>query len=215
MPHPAVLRNRGYTGQPREAAPPGTLFPAGRWLSSLTGCAALPELAQLRAPGMERLQDPLILLFAIASNAIALLLLGLAWWRPRAARIAFAVLFGWAAWYNASLAWNDPSVFHQFNDLAWLSIYKDFIEGPFHTHTQRWIGAIAFGQGLVALGLLVGGRLRPIAAIGGIVFLVAIAPLGVGSAFPASLLLALGLFLSVFRMRPSSNRTTREGEPKT
>ena len=199
MPHPAVLRNRGYSGQPREAAPSGTLFPAGRWLSTLPGCAALPELAELRAPGMERLQDPLILLFAIASNAIALLLLGLSWWRPNAARIAFAVLFGWAAWYNASLAWNDPSVFHQFNDLAWIDAYKNFIDGPFHVHTQRWIAAIAFGQGLVALGLLVRGRVRRIAAFGGIVFLLAIAPLGVGSAFPASLVLALALGLATLR----------------
>ncbi|HPF67714.1 MAG TPA: hypothetical protein PLC20_08575, partial [Flavobacteriales bacterium] len=76
------------------------------------------------------------------------------------------------------------------------------------------IGAIAFGQGLVALGLLGRGMLRRIAAIGGIVFLVAIAPLGVGSAFPSSLLLALGLFLSVFRKRRSETRPSEDGTSK-
>jgi hypothetical protein len=50
--------------------------------------------------------------------------------------------------------------------------------------------AISAGQFLAGVYLLQKGVLQKIAAWGGILFLVAIAPLGIGSAFPCSLILA-------------------------
>ena len=55
------------------------------------------------------------------------------------------------------------------------------------------VGFIATAQAFIAVSLLLKGRIYKAGIIGGVIFLIAIAPLGVGSAFPCTLLLALAL----------------------
>jgi hypothetical protein len=65
------------------------------------------------------------------------------------------------------------------------------------------VGLVAACQALIALGLLLKGFVTRVACLGGIVFLLAITPFGVGSGFPATLLMAVGLYLV---MRKESRR---------
>jgi len=51
------------------------------------------------------------------------------------------------------------------------------------------------GQLLIALGLILNKTWTKIACIGGIIFGLAIAPLGVGSAFPATVSMAVAFFI--------------------
>lgn len=72
--------------------------------------------------------------------------------------------------------------------------YKQFIQGFFAAHAQPIVLTIATGQALIALGMLTRGPVFKLAAIGAILFLVAIAPLGVGSAFPCTLVMAVAMW---------------------
>jgi hypothetical protein len=56
------------------------------------------------------------------------------------------------------------------------------------------VGSIAVCQGLIALAMLMKELVFRIGAVGAMVFLISIAPLGVGSAFPCTLVMAVGLF---------------------
>jgi phosphate/sulfate permease len=76
--------------------------------------------------------------------------------------------------------------------------------------------AIAAGQLAVGICLGVGGRLLRWGVLGGVVFLVAIAPLGfTGSAFPSTVLMAYRLLLLQVRRNtesiPSRKSTRAEG----
>ncbi len=152
---------------------------------------------------MQQLGDPTYLFLWILSNAVALFLLTLAWRNVKRARWAYAILFAWAAWLNASTAWNDPISFLKFADLTFVDSYRDFLLHDFAPHIQRYMAAVAVCQLLIALGLLVGGWPRTLAAIGGMVFFVLVAPLGIGAAFPCTLILAFGLFIILRKHRRS------------
>ena len=74
---------------------------------------------------------------------------------------------------------------------------------------QRYMAAVAVLLGLTALGITVGGIWRVIASIGGILFFLIVAPFGVGSAFPCTLILALGLFIILWK-HIRSRRTLKQ-----
>lgn len=128
------------------------------------------------------------------SNGVALALLALAFRRPGWVRWASIAIFLWAAFHNARIALVEPLEYQGFADLAVLSLYRDFIRGWFRQHTALLLLPIAAGQLLIALGLLVDRRVtRRLAVAGAVGFLLAIAPLGVGSAFPFSLVYGAAL----------------------
>lgn len=129
------------------------------------------------------------------SNLVALLLLWAAWKKPSWARALFFLLFAWAAWFNTTTAMSTPAVYHGYAQYAFLGFYSRFINGFFAEHTTPFVLAIAAGQAGVAIGMLATGALFRAGALGGIVFLLAIAPLGVGSAFPATVIMAAGIWL--------------------
>jgi hypothetical protein len=54
--------------------------------------------------------------------------------------------------------------------------------------------SIAVGQVAIAIAMLLTDRWFRIGCLGGIIFCVSIAPLGLGSAFPATLLMALAFY---------------------
>lgn len=144
--------------------------------------------------------NPAYVLALIISNIIALLIYYFAWQRPRMARLFLFLLFTWAAFTNWNMAMNSPQEYVSFADLAFLGIYKNFINGWFSQHGALMIAAIAIGQLLIALCMLWKGWLFKLGTIGGIIFMVAIIPLGVGSAFPFPIITAIAFYI-LFRQK--------------
>jgi len=133
------------------------------------------------------------IILLIISNAVAILQLIAAVKWPRIAKFSFFLLFGWACWINWKTALQTPGVYLEYADLAWSGLYSDFINGWFATHIKFTVGFIAICQGLIAFSMLAKGWWFKLGCIGGASFLVAILPLGVGSGFPATAIMALSL----------------------
>lgn len=140
-----------------------------------------------------------ILPYAI-SNVIAILILLASWKLPRLGRLLFILLFGWAAWMNSTTAINTPEAYLDYAEMS-IPIYSKFITGWFSQYITPIILIIATGQLFISIGMLLKGIWVKLACIGAIVFLLAIAPLGVGSGFPFSLFTALAAFL-IYRNSP-------------
>lgn len=144
----------------------------------------------------------------IGSNVAALALLLLAWWRPPWARWTFAAVFVGAGIANAVMVRSDPAAYGEYARWALLDGYRAFILGSFGEHTVAYVSAIAAGQLAVGAALAFGHPWRDVGAAGGVAFLLAIAPLGAGSAFPATVVMALALALAAWR-RPATAGSPR------
>ena len=131
----------------------------------------------------------------IATNIIAILILVAAFKKPKLARLLFVLLFGWACWINYTTARLDPYDYLNYAAFTPVGFYHDFITGWFEEHITSMVTLIAVGQGLIALGMLLKGWLVRIAGIGAIIFLLAIAPLGIGSGFPATVITAVAVYV--------------------
>ena len=135
----------------------------------------------------------------LVSNAIALALLGFSFRRANWVRWLSVAIFGWAAYTNSRIALTRPLDYQTFGELTTFGPYRDFIHGWFREHTADLLLPIAAGQLAIALMLIVNRRItRRIAVFGAVVFLLAIAPLGVGSAFPFSITYAAGLLVMLY-----------------
>lgn len=126
----------------------------------------------------------------LVAIVFGLALLVATWKRPNLGRVLLVALFAWAAATNAYTALTTPWVYLDFASLTESPVYKAIIVGPFARHLTVWVLMIALAQAMIAIGLALRGQLARVAAVGAIVFLIAIAPLGIGSGFPSSLLLA-------------------------
>ena len=131
----------------------------------------------------------------IISITVSLVMLGVTIKWPNVGRFLFVLLFLWAGYINSSTAISNPEEYLNYGNFAWLEFYKDFIYGFFGEHITVIVLLIAFCQLLIGILLLTKGAAVKWACWGGIVFLLAIAPLGVGSGFPTSLIMAAGLWL--------------------
>ena len=76
-----------------------------------------------------------------------------------------------------------------------IPFYRDFINGWFSHYKHIIIPLIAIGQFLIATGMLLKEVWVKLACIGSIVFLLSIAPLLVGSAFPFSITVSIAAIL--------------------
>ncbi|MBD3616302.1 MAG: hypothetical protein HUJ22_06995 [Gracilimonas sp.] len=130
----------------------------------------------------------------IFSNLAGLLILFAAWKNPKIGRFVFALLFGWAAWKNLTVVYQTPDLYIEFAFLA-IPLYHDLILGWFADHITPVVTIIAIGQALIAFGMFMKGYWVKIAAVGAIVFLIAVSPLGVGSAFPFPIVAAFAAYL--------------------
>ena len=130
----------------------------------------------------------------IASNVFELLSVLAAIKAPKVARVFFLLLFSWACWINSSMAVDTPWVYQDYADTA-LPLYKQFILGAFEAIITPMVLVIALCQGLIAISMLLKGKLFRAGCWGGIVFGLAVAPLGTYAAFPATLLMAVALFI--------------------
>lgn len=132
------------------------------------------------------MSDQQVLIANVASNLVALGLLLVCWRWPRAGRALFFALFLWAAQLNLRLAFTHPAAYLDYARWA-VDPYRRFILGPFARHTAALVAAIAAGQLAVAVLLALRGRAVQLGLLGAGIFLLAIAPLGRGSAFPFSI----------------------------
>jgi hypothetical protein len=151
---------------------------------------------------MKGFENQAYLIAYIISNTIAVLLVWLAWKQPKAARVLFILLFSWACWINWKTALQTPRVYLEYGEMAILEPYKQFIQGWFSKHILLIVSGIATCQGLIAIALAMKGRVYKAGCIGAIIFLLAIMPLGVGSAFPSTLVGAVALAV-LFRSQHS------------
>lgn len=128
------------------------------------------------------------------SNSIAILLLIAAIKKPKLARLLFVIIFASAFLINITTALKTPEVYLDYGMLTPFDFVRDFINGWFKEHISLMVALIALGQALIAIGMILRGWLMQTAAIGAIIFLLAIAPLGLGSGFPFSLITVLALY---------------------
>ncbi len=128
------------------------------------------------------------------SNVIAILFLVAAIRKPKLARLLFALLFAWACWLNYTTAQNNPNDYLNYAAFTPFSLYHDFINGWFQDHVTSMVTLISFGQGCIAIGMLLKGWMVRLAGIGAIVFLLAISPLGIGSGFPATIISIIAIY---------------------
>ncbi len=131
----------------------------------------------------------------LTSNALALILLWLAYKKPNIARWLLVLLFGWACWINFKTAHNNPEDYLDYASFTPFGPYRDFIIGWFSERITLIVSTIAIGQGVIALGMLLKGLYLQIACIGAILFLLFITPLGIGSGFPAPIISAIAVYL--------------------
>ena len=144
---------------------------------------------------MKGLDNSLYLILYIISNVIALILLFAAWKAPKLARLLFFLLFAWASYKNMTVVIRSPQSYLDYADFTFLDMYKQFISGWFSKHIATVIALIATCQALIAISMLLKNFFFKIGAVGAIVFLIAIAPLGVGAAFPCTVIMAIALIV--------------------
>jgi hypothetical protein len=128
----------------------------------------------------------------LGSTVVALLMLVVSVRWRRAGLAMFALLFAWASLANARTAWTSPMDYLGYAPFALIDVYRQFIFGFFAQHVTAIVLTIAACQAFIAVALLRGGRWRQAGLAGAIAFLLAIAPLGVGSGLPATPIMALG-----------------------
>lgn len=131
----------------------------------------------------------------LISNIAAIIILLSCIYRPRIGRMLFALLFIWAAFTNWSTAHSKPEVYLEYGRFAVLDWYKEIINGFFARHIEELVSLIAVSQLLIGVAMLLNGLVFKIGCWGGILFLLAIAPLGVGSGFPCTIIMAASLIL--------------------
>ena len=131
----------------------------------------------------------------IVSNLFALLLLLVSCRTPRISRVLYFVIFCWASFTNANEVLNNPGQYLDYAEFTFIPFYKKFIDGIFSSYTQEIVLFIAGCQMAIGLSMLQKGWIYKLGALGGMIFFLAIAPLGIGAAFPATIVGAIGLYM--------------------
>jgi hypothetical protein len=131
----------------------------------------------------------------IISNVVAVLMLLAAWKTSKIARGLFFLLFIWAAYTNYNYAIYNPDAYLEYANLSLLNVYVQFIQGWFSRHVVAAVSFIATCEALIGISMLLKGWIFKTGCIGAIIFLLAIAPLGVGSGFPCTVIMAAALLL--------------------
>jgi hypothetical protein len=128
---------------------------------------------------------------------------------PRLTRVLFVLIFVAAGLFNTYTALTQPEAYLDYGDMAVLDVYRRFIDGFFSEHTQAIVLAIALGQ--LSVGALLTGNVHLVrmGVAGGVIFFIAITPLGVGSAFPATLLMAVALIVMQWRLAQDEVKKTQ------
>jgi hypothetical protein len=127
------------------------------------------------------------------SNLVGLLLLAIAFYIPAFSRKSWGLLMILASVVNAYIMATDPGCYIEFGVLA-VPPMQRFIYSRYYARPELIVLPIAFCQFLIGVELLFderSPRLRKIALGSLIIFFIGLVFLGIGSAFPSSLLYAL------------------------
>jgi hypothetical protein len=130
----------------------------------------------------------------IASQLISIIVFYVAWKNTRLARLIFTLMFLYAGCYNMYIGFMKPDEYLGFADMA-IPLYRDFINGWFSNFNYILIPLIATGQLAIAVGMILNDNWVRLACMGSIIFLLSIAPLMVGSAFPFSITVSAAALL--------------------
>lgn len=130
----------------------------------------------------------------IISNSIAIIFLVSAIRKPKLSRLLFVLLFFWASWINYTKAQSNPDEYLNYARLTPFDFYSNFINGWFKSHITIMITLISIGQLLIAIGMMLKGYMVRLACIGAIIFFLAITPLGIGAAFPFTLITLVAIY---------------------
>ncbi|HEX6848752.1 MAG TPA: hypothetical protein VF144_17325 [Chitinophagaceae bacterium] len=130
----------------------------------------------------------------IISQVVSLVILITAWKKTRWARWLFSLLFFWASGTNMYFGLRRPDIYLEYADMA-IPLYRDFINGWFSQRNHIVIPLIAIAQFFIAITMMLRGAWVRLACIGSIIFLLSIAPLLVGAAFPFSITVSLAAVL--------------------
>ncbi|MFT3823107.1 MAG: hypothetical protein QM731_04270 [Chitinophagaceae bacterium] len=114
---------------------------------------------------------------------------------PFAGRLLLSIFFIATACYTWNTVQGHPDLYNNYKQFAFFDWYRDGIVQPFIDHLPFSAKMFAILQLLTAIGLLLKNQVFKIACALALLILVAIAPLGIASFFPATLLPALGCFI--------------------
>jgi len=138
----------------------------------------------------------------IITHAITLLLIFICYKWPKIGKVGWGIIFILAGLFNMYTGISNPQAYVNYGSRA-AGLYQKFIYGVFSSYTSLIVCLIASGQILVGIFLFMKRTLFLWGIIGGIIFLVAISPLGMGSAFPSTLLMSISLVLLYMRYKKS------------
>jgi hypothetical protein len=136
----------------------------------------------------------------IITHVLTFVLIFLCYKWPKIGKAVWGIIFILAGIFNIFMVNKNPQAYLDYRAHA-ADFYKFFIDGVFSSFTIFIVSLIGTGQILVGIFLLRKGKLFLLGILGGIVFLIAIAPLGVGSVFPSTLLMASSLILLYIRQK--------------
>lgn len=129
----------------------------------------------------------------LLSQVASILILLVSLWRTKWGRLLLSALFLWASVTNLYIGLRSPDSYLDNARLA-IPLYRDFINGWFSHYHHIIIPMIGAGQLLIGIGMLLKDWWVKWACIGSIIFLISIAPLMVGSAFPFSITVSIAAF---------------------
>ncbi len=150
----------------------------------------------------------------IISNMFSLILIFVCYKWPKAGKIVWGIIFFGAGVFNILTATTEPHIYVEaYGPAAVLPFYRDFIYGVFSRYAALFVTLIACGQLITAVFLFWPNNAFRFGIIGGIIFLLAISPLGLGSAFPSTLLMAVSLMLLWRKLisGPETKKNIKEG----
>jgi hypothetical protein len=132
----------------------------------------------------------------LLANLIAAGLVVIAYVWPVSARTLYILLFIASGLFCLIVSNQRPEAFVEvFAEVVVLEIYRRFIYGFFAQNLAVMIKLIAAGQIVVGILLAAKGRFFSLGVLGGIAFFIVLIPLGPASAFPSTVLMAVGLFV--------------------
>jgi len=148
----------------------------------------------------EKLDTQDILVPYIITHAVAIILIFICYKRPKIGKIVWGIIFILAGIFNMYTGISNPQAYIEYGQSA-VGLYQKFIYGLFSSYTSLIVSLIASGQIVVGILLLMKRKLFLLGIIGGIIFLIAISPLGIGSAFPSTVLMSISLILLYLRYK--------------
>jgi hypothetical protein len=135
----------------------------------------------------------------VITHVITLLLIFICYKWPKTGKVVWGILFILAGTFNMYTGLSSPESYVNTYGSHAIEAYQKFIYSAFSSYTSLIVSLIASGQILVGIFLFMKRMWFLLGILGGIVFLVAISPLGIGSAFPSTLLMSICLILLYLR----------------